>query len=154
MGECFEIWALLRSQNLFLMTCCFDPEPTIFLSTLETTKIEFERNPVNLSKKCCHTKEALVLPKEWGICAPWGGMLPCGRNYHVQSGVTCFDRYGAGSGIQLWVDGPDVRSCFERQDEEERVLFLLVKPSLVCLFPASTTNLYHNCTRRLLSVTV
>ena len=30
-----------------------------FLITLETTKTEFGRNPVNLSKKCCHTKETL-----------------------------------------------------------------------------------------------
>ena len=41
------------------MTRCLIQNQQYFLITLETTRTEFGRNPVNLSKKCCHTKETL-----------------------------------------------------------------------------------------------
>jgi len=86
-------------------------------------------------------------------------LLPCGRPTTRRAGWGLAGIWWDFSD-QLWEDRPDVRSCFDRQDEEERVLFLLVKPSLVCLFSCLySTNLNHNikggyCQERYIVLTV
>ena len=96
-------------------------------------------------------KAALVLPKECGIAAPCFHLLPCGRITTWRAGWG-FDRYLAGSGISCGRTGQMWRAVFERQDEEERILFQIKALLSLSLFLPLLYKSKSQYQRRLLSV--
>ena len=74
MGECFGIWALLKSSDSLFDDLLFDPEKTIFLIILETIKNRiWEKSLLDLNKKCCHTQGN---PGPTKRVRHWCSMLP------------------------------------------------------------------------------
>ena len=155
MGECFEIWAMLKAQIPFLMTCCFDPEPTIFFNN-------FGNHQNRIWKKPCKFEQEMLSHKgSPGPTKRVGHWCSVRRNAAMRSQLPRAERgdlfWPALGGIREPVVGGRSRCeelFWEGRRGGEGPVPVVWSPSLVCLFPASTTNLYYNCTRRLLSVTV
>ena len=119
-SNCFEIWAMLKAQIPFLMTRCFDPEPTIFFNNFGNHQNRIWKKPCKFEQEMLSHKGNPATVCTWRYFSRSAHQTISWYDRSVASemgarggsGVTCFDRHWAGSGSQLWVDGPDVRSCF------------------------------------------